>query len=92
MRSIKREGIQAYKSNTFRVFEDDDKSIRIEFGTKQKENGEEFVKINSSTQISPKMIVRLAERLVLVAALYQEKYDVNLGLEGSFEIEFEEGE
>lgn len=89
MKSIKRDGVQTYKSNTFRVFEDEDKQIRIEFGTKKEE--EEII-INASTQVSPKMIVRLAERLVLVAALYQEKYDVNLGLEGSFEIEFEEGE
>ena len=89
MKTIKREGVQTYKSNTFRVFEDEDEQVKIEFGTKE---SDEKVLINASTQISPKMLVRLAEKLILLAAFYEEKHNVNLGLNGKFKIEFEEGE
>lgn len=81
--------VETYKANTFRIIEDDEKQIRVQFGFKiKKEEGvSQDVQIVSSNQIDPKLIVPLIERLAVMAVMYQERNNIDLGLNAKISIE-----
>lgn len=76
-------------ANTFRIKFTED-VLGLDFGFRDRDESENIELINS-VDIDIKIVMPLIERLIISAALYQKKYNVDLGLEADIRLK-EEGE